>query len=98
MMGFAALDMFDIEATEPLVRQLLDTPVAGHAAVWLVARNPADAASLRDFVDIGVLVDMLWAEVDDPEELCGLFANMSEPLQLLERYVAASRSRDRGRA
>jgi hypothetical protein len=35
---------------------------------------------------------MLWAEVDDPEELCGLFANMSEPLQLREgmwRHPAA---------
>ena len=39
MMGFVALHSFDIEVAEPLVRQLLDTPVAGHAALWLVQRD-----------------------------------------------------------
>lgn len=84
MVGFTALDMFDIEVVEPLVRQLLDTPVAGHAALWLVARDPADAATLGSFVDIGVLVDVLSADVDDPVALCALFTGMSEPLELLE--------------
>lgn len=84
MMGFVALDMFDIEVAEPLVRQLLDTPAAGHAALWLIARDPADAAVLGSFVDVGVLIDVLSRDVDDPDELCGLFAGMSEPLQLLE--------------
>lgn len=84
MMGFVALDMFDLEVADPLVRQLLDTPAAGHAALWLIARDPADAAVLGSFVDVGVLVDVLSRDVDDPDELCGLFAGMSEPLQLIE--------------
>jgi hypothetical protein len=84
MMGFVALDMFDIEVAEPVVRQLLDTPAAGHAALWLIARDPADAAVLGSFVDIGVLIDVLSRDVDDPDELCGLFTAAPEPLQLLE--------------
>jgi hypothetical protein len=84
LMGFTALHMFDIEVTEPLVRQLLDTPVAGHAALWLIARERADATTLGSFVDVAVLVDVLAGDVDDPEKLCSFFACMSEPLRLLE--------------
>lgn len=83
-MGFIALQEFDVDVAEPFVRQLLDTPVAGHAAVWLIGRGRADAETLAGFVDVAVLIDMLWREVEDPEELCNLFAGMSEPLQLLE--------------
>ena len=82
--GFAALDVFDIGVVEPLVRQLLDTQVAGHAALWLIARDPADAATLGSFVDIAVFIDVLSADLDAPEELCRTFTEMSEPLQLLE--------------
>jgi hypothetical protein len=84
MMGFSALHEFDIEVVEPLVRQLLDTPVAGHAALWLIQRGRADAESLASFVDVAVLVDVLSSEVESPEELCSLFTGMSAPLGLLD--------------
>ncbi|OBI18251.1 hypothetical protein A5712_02170 [Mycobacterium sp. E2327] len=84
MMGFAALHKFDIEVAEPFVRQLLDTPVAGHAALWLMQRNRADAETLGNFVDVAVLVDVLSSTLESPEELCSLFAGVPEPLRLLE--------------
>jgi hypothetical protein len=84
MMGFVALDRFDIEIVEPLVRQLLDTPVAGHAALWLIQRDRADPETLGNFVDVAVLVDVLSSVVESPEELCSLFTGVPEPLQLLE--------------
>ena len=84
VMGFTALHMFDIEVAEPFVRQLLDTPVAGHAALWLISRERADAATLASFVDVAVLVDALAGDVDDPEELCGFFASLSDPLRVLD--------------
>lgn len=84
MMGFVALHMFDLEVVEPLVRQLLDTPVAGHAALWLMSVDRADAETLGSFVDTAVLVDVLAGSVDDPKELCSLFGAAQEPLQLLE--------------
>ncbi len=84
MMGFVALHSFDIEVAEPLVRQLLDTPVAGHAALWLVQRDRADAETVGSFVDVAVLVDMLSAAVESPEELCSLFAGVPEPSRLID--------------
>jgi hypothetical protein len=84
MMGFIALHEFDVEVAEPLVRQLLDTEVAGHAALWLIQRGRADAETLGNFVDVAVLVDLLSSAVEAPEELCGLFAGVPEPLRLLD--------------
>ena len=84
MMGFVALSMFDIEVVEPLVRQLLDTPVAGHAALWLISMGRADSATLGGFVDVGVLIDVLASDVEHPEALCATFTCVPEPLQLLE--------------
>jgi hypothetical protein len=84
MMGFCALYMFDMDVVEPLVRQLLDTPVAGTAALWLISHGRGDTATLGSFLDVGALVDVLSGSVDDSEELCGLFASAQEPLQLLE--------------
>ena len=85
MMGFVALHAFDIEVAEPLVRQLLDTAVAGHAALWLMQRERADAETLGNFVDVAVLVDVLSSATEAPEELCSLFVGVPEPLRLLER-------------
>jgi hypothetical protein len=62
----------------------LDTPVAGHAALWLISRERADAATLGSFVDTAVLIDTLASEVDDPERLCDFFADVSDPYGLLE--------------
>ncbi|OBE99646.1 hypothetical protein [Mycobacterium sp. 852002-10029_SCH5224772] len=83
-MGFIALNEFDIDVAEPFVRQLLDSPVAGHAALWLIQRDRADAETLAAFVDVAVLVDVLSSTLESPEELCDLFAGMSDPSQLLE--------------
>lgn len=84
MMGFVALQKFDIEVAEPLVRELLDTAVAGHAALWLIQRDRADHETLGNFVDVAVLVDVFSTVTESPEELCGLFAVVPEPLALLE--------------
>jgi hypothetical protein len=85
MMGFVALQMFDIEIVEPLVRELLDTQVAGHAALWLISRGRADAETLSSFIDVAVLVDLFAAQsLENPEELCAMFTNMPDPLGLLE--------------
>lgn len=90
-MGFMALNEFDIEVAEPFVRQLLDTPVAGHAALWLIQRDRVDAETVAGFVDVAVLVDMLSSTVESPEVLCEFFTECHEPLKLLDemwRYPA----------
>ena len=85
MMGFVALQMFDIEIVEPLVRELLDTDVAGHAALWLISRGRADAETLSSFIDVAVLVDVFAAQsLENPEELCVMFTYTPDPLGLLE--------------
>ncbi|MCV7195731.1 hypothetical protein [Mycobacterium angelicum] len=92
VMGFTALHMFAIEEAEPFVRQMLDTPVAGHAALWLIQRGCASPETLASFVDIAVLVDVLASDLADPEGLCSFFTSLSEPLQVLEnmwRHPAA---------
>lgn len=83
--GLAALDEFAIEVTEPFVRQLLDTPVSGHAALWLISRQRADAETLGSFVDqdIALLVDALAVKVEEPAVLCSFFTG-PQPLQLIE--------------
>lgn len=84
VMGFHALDLFDLDTAEPLVRQLLDSQVAGHAALWLMARDRADVATLGGFVDALVRVDILAGELDDPDELCEAFLADPDPLRLLD--------------
>jgi hypothetical protein len=84
MMGFVALHEFDIDVAEPLVRQLLDTPVAGHAALWLIQRDRADHETLGNFVDVAVIIDVLSADLESPDELCSLFAKLPDPLPWLE--------------
>lgn len=83
-MGFHALDLFGLDTAEPLVRQLLDTQVAGHAALWLIARDRADSATLGSFVDALVQVDLLAGDLDDPYALCKAFLGGSDPLGLLD--------------
>jgi hypothetical protein len=63
-------------------RRFKGHPVAGHAALWLISRERADAATVAGFVDVAVLVDVLAGDVDDPERLCSFFASLSEPLRL----------------
>jgi hypothetical protein len=79
--GFVALDCLDPLAVGPLARQLLDSPAAGHAALWLLAHGLADEETVGAFVNVGVLIDVLATTLDDPPELCHLFAGMSQPGQ-----------------
>jgi hypothetical protein len=72
--GFAALELFDDTTVEPAVRELLDGPAAGQAALYLMSRGLADEAELGHLIDIGVFVDVLAASLDDPEELCEMFS------------------------
>ncbi|OBI90266.1 hypothetical protein [Mycobacterium asiaticum] len=83
--GLGALDEFAIEVTEPFVRQLLDSPVSGHAALWLISRQRADTETLGRFVDqdIAVLVDALALKVDEPAALCSFFTG-PEPMRQIE--------------
>ena len=71
---FAALELFAPETVGPTVRQLLDGPAAGHAALYLMSRGLADEAEVGELVNIGVFVDVLAASLDDPDELCEMFS------------------------
>jgi hypothetical protein len=87
LMGFVALDVFDLDVVEPLVRQLLDTPVAGNAAMWLMMHDRADIASLGSFVDIGAMIDVFASNLADPDQLCDMFTSgpdAGQPFRLLE--------------
>lgn len=95
LVGFVALERFEPETVAPLVRQLLDSPAAGHAALWLVSHGLADDEAVGDFVTIGVVVDVLAAALDDPDELCRLFTGslsaeeLSSMLDDMWRHPAA---------
>jgi hypothetical protein len=87
LMGFVALDMFDLDIVEPLVRQLLDSPVAGNAAMWLITHDRADMAGVGGFIDIGAMIDVFATLLEDPDELCDMFTSgpdAGQPLRLLE--------------
>lgn len=79
--GFVALDMFDADLVEPMVRQLLDTPVSGNAALWLMAHDRADMDSVGSFVDIGAMVDVFASAMENPGELCDMFTTSPDPDQ-----------------
>ena len=73
--GFAALELFDAHVVGAKVRRLMDGPLGGHAAMYLLARGMADQSEVGELVDIGVFVDVLAVTLDDPEELCELFSS-----------------------
>lgn len=81
LIGFAALETFDLDLVDPVVRQLLDTPVAGNAAMWLMGHDRADMESLGGFVDTAAMVDVFASIVDDPAELCDMFTSAPDPDQ-----------------
>ncbi len=60
----------------PIVRELLDSPLAGHAAMYLIDQGLATDDDVGMFVDVGPLVDMLATVTDDPEALDELFRNV----------------------
>jgi hypothetical protein len=82
---FAALEMFEPDVVGPAMRELLDGPAAGSAAVYLLHRGLVDEADVRGLIDIGVFVDMLSANLDDPDEMCEMF---SEAPQAADQYNA----------
>lgn len=57
----------------PVVRQMLDSPLSGHAAMFLLANELATPDDLGAFVAIGPLVDLLSTLLDEPETLAALF-------------------------
>ena len=73
--GLAAIDVLGADVAAPYVRQLLDSPAAGHAALWLMSNDLADEDLLATFVNVGTFVDILAATIDDPDEMCELFTS-----------------------
>lgn len=73
LIGFAALSAIGPDAAAPFVRPLLDSPVAGHAALFLLENGLAADAEVGMFLDVGPMVDILSTVLDAPEALCGLF-------------------------
>lgn len=84
LLGFVALEKFEPDTVAPLARQLLDSPAAGHAALWLASRDLADQAIVDQFMNVGVLVDLLSTSLDDPEALCTMFAGSLTPEELAQ--------------
>jgi hypothetical protein len=86
--GFAALELFEPTVVGPGMRGLLDGPVAGTAAMYMLSRGLAEEAEVGHLVDIGALVDILACSLDDPDELCDLFAtapNTNDQYAALEK-------------
>lgn len=75
--GFVALERFEPDTVAPLARQMLDSSAAGHAALWLMNHGLADRETVGEFVDAGVLIDVLTTTLDDPDEMCALFTGSS---------------------
>lgn len=77
--GFAALGQLDRpDASGPIVRQLLDSPVAGHAALFLLEHGIATGEEVGDFLDEGPLIDILATVTRDPEVMVELFLQATD--------------------
>ena len=66
------------EVAAPYVRQLLDSPVAGHAAMYLLEQGLADPEEVGSFLDEAPLIDLLSTLVDEPELLSDMFLRAVE--------------------
>ena len=75
--GFSVLDAIGAHVAAPLVRQLLDSSVSGHAALFLLDHGLASDEEVGMFLDLGPLVDILSSLLDEPDELCRLFIEAS---------------------
>ncbi len=85
--GFVAIDLIGADAAEPHVRQLLDSPAAGNAALFLIRHGLATDEDVGMFINIGTFVDLLATSLDDPDQLCELFSRVrqtGQPLQILQ--------------
>jgi hypothetical protein len=96
LVGFDALAIIGAAAAEPYVRQLLDSPVAEHAASFLVEHGLADADALAPFIGYNPLIDHLATLVSRPEQLrrwlVYLLENSESPELMLE-VIALHRTR-----
>ncbi|MEX2627308.1 MAG: hypothetical protein WD225_10530 [Ilumatobacteraceae bacterium] len=66
------------EIAAPYVRQLLDSPVAGHAAMYLLEQGLADPDDIGSFLDEAPLIDLLSTLVDEPDTMCDMFLRAVE--------------------
>jgi hypothetical protein len=86
--GFDALAIIGADTAEPYVRQLLDSPVAEHAASFLVDHGLADPDALAPFIGYNPLIDHLATLVSRPDELrrwlVYLLENSESPELMLE--------------
>jgi hypothetical protein len=67
----AALEPVDEVA--PVVRQMLDSPMSGHAAMFLLSNELATSDEMGDFLDIGPMVDLFSTLLDAPDTLAEMF-------------------------
>ena len=86
LIGMRLLGLFDAEAAEPHMRQLLDTDAAGHAAIWLLENGLADPETVGGFVTPAVMVDILSELIDEPDILCEQFLAAHDPEAMLEFF------------
>lgn len=86
LVGLQLLGMFDTDVAEPHMRQLLDTDAAGHAAIWLMEHDLAEADAVGGFVTPAIMVDILSQMVDHPDVLCEQFLAGHDPEAMLEFF------------
>ncbi len=86
LVGLRLLGMFDTDVAEPHMRQLLDTPAAGHAAVWLLDHGLADGDTVGGFITPTMMVDILAMLIDHPDVLCEQFLGSHDPDRMLEAF------------
>lgn len=72
----AALEPVDEVA--PVVRQMLDSPMSGHAAMFLLSNELATSDEMGDFLDIGPMVDLFSTLLDAPDTLAEMFLTSYE--------------------
>ncbi|SBS77679.1 conserved hypothetical protein [uncultured Mycobacterium sp.] len=86
LVGMRLLGMFDPEAAEPHMRQLLDTAAAGHAAMWLIDHGLADGDTVGAFITPAVVIDILSLLLDHPDALCAQFLSGHNPEGLIDLF------------
>lgn len=67
--AFTLLEQLAADQVEASVRPLLDTAMAGYAAVYLLSHGLATEEQVGSFIDVGPLVDVMSVSVDDPQAL-----------------------------
>lgn len=65
-----------VDEVAPVVRQMLDSRCAGHAAMFLLERDVTTPDTIGSFLDLGPLVDLLSTLLDTPELAALLFAEV----------------------